>query len=236
MTAVFLIQNFTPVKFVITTSVRFLLFFSFIIFFGCKGQQALNSKVITKTIWVADHYGCQQGYIQACLLVKTNEAENYKDFNGTIEGFKYAAGNTYKLQVSESDPFNYTLIKVLETIPTKTKGIPLASQWVIVGFYDEQGNLQYDSLKTGNIVIAPDLKSFTGNAGCNPMRGAATVADENKIKLGPVENLRKKCPNIESENKMIEALESATAYKIDGAVLILFKNKTPLAQFESYRN
>lgn len=220
----------------IATPARFLLIFLFIIFFGCKSQQPLNSTIITKTIWVADHYGCQQGYFQACLLVKTDEAENWKDFNGTINGFKYAVGNTYKLQVSESDPLNYTLIKVLETKPSQTKGIPLASQWVIVGFYDEQGKVQYDSLKTGNIVIAQDLKSFTGNAGCNSMRGAITVADENKIKLGPVENLRKKCPNIASENKMIEALESATEYKIDGAVLTLFKFKTPLVQFESYRN
>ena len=221
-------MNFNPFQFCLLLVLLF--------FFSCKGQQAVSSKAINKTIWIADHYGCQQGYIQACLLIKTNENENWKDFNGTIDGFKYTAGNEYKLEVIESTPLNFTLIKILEVTPAKTKGIPLASQWVIVGFYDEQGSLQYDSLKTGNIIIAKDLKSFNGNAGCNTMRGALIVSDGNKVKLGPVENLRKKCSNIASENKMIEALESTTEYKIEGAVLILSKNKIPLVQFESYRN
>ncbi len=217
-------------------AVRLFIFLA-LLFVGCKGQQAA-SKIDsqTKTIWVADHYGCQQGYFKACLLVKTTEQDNFKDFNGTIEDFKYEVGNTYTLQVIETAPLTYKCLKVLEVIPTKSKGIRLASQWVLVGFYDEQSVLQYDSLKAGYITIAEDLKSFTGNTGCNAMRGAVAVADPNKIEIGPVENLRKKCPNSASENKLIEALEKTNTYKIDGGIIIFYNNQTPLIQLESYRN
>lgn len=219
-----------------STSVRLFLFLA-VLFLSCKGQQTVNkSSPEIKTIWVADHYGCQQGYIKACLLVKTTEQENYKDFNGTIEDFKYEAGNAYTLQVIETAPLTYKCMKVVDVIPAKNKGVKLASQWVLVGFYDEQNVLQYDSLKVGNIIIAEDLKSFTGDGGCNAMRGAVAVTDPNKIKLGPIESLRKKCPNNASEKKLIEALENTNTYKIDGGSIIFYNNQMPLIQFESYRN
>ena len=53
---------------------------------------------------------------------------------------------------------------------------------------------------------------------------------------GPVDNMRKRCPNADAEKRLLEALDCVTDYKIEGAVLKLYCKEKLVVQFESYKN
>ena len=59
---------------------------------------------------------------------------------------------------------------------------------------------------------------------------------DGKIKIGPVESMNKKCPNVATEKKLLEALQCVTSYKVEGALLKLYCEEKAVLQFESYRN
>lgn len=123
----------------------------------------------------------------------------------------------------------------LKTAASETKSVKLSNTWIIKAFIID-GILVYDSTKTALFTISSDEKYFTGNTGCNAMRGAVQVEPDGKIKMGPVESLRKRCVNAEAEKKFIEALECTTNYTIEGDILKLFCNDKPVALFEKTKD
>jgi heat shock protein HslJ len=130
----------------------------------------------------------------------------------------------------------YTSCRAQNVKVSPEKKLSLSNEWVLTGFYNDGGKLIYDSTKSAELVISPDQKFFTGNTGCNAMRGEIKTEDDGKIKIGPVESNRKRCPNSEKEKRFLEALQCVTDYKIDGAFLNLFCNEKLVLQFECYKN
>ncbi|MEO8146376.1 MAG: META domain-containing protein [Bacteroidia bacterium] len=122
-----------------------------------------------------------------------------------------------------------------KTNATEAKSMKLSNEWAFQGFFND-GKLVVDQSKSIELTISPDEKFFTGNTGCNGMRGPIMVEANGKIKIGPVENGRKHCPNSEAEKKLLEALDCVTDYKIEGAILKLYCNEKSVMQFESYKN
>lgn len=117
-----------------------------------------------------------------------------------------------------------------------TNKMKLSNEWVLTGFFDSNDLLISDSSKSAILAISTDENFFTGNTGCNAMRGGVIAETEGKIKIGPVESMRKRCPNAENEKKFLAALDCVTNYKIDGSILILYCNEKHVLQFECNKN
>jgi len=120
------------------------------------------------------------------------------------------------------------------TTSNTNQTIKLNSFWVIAAFY-ENGNVSYPQTKLATISIANDLKSFTGETGCNSMRGPLTITGDS-IKFGHIAHTRRSCEHSATEQKVLQALQQVNRYEIKSAELTLFQNQTPIIQFESYRN
>jgi len=138
----------------------------------------------------------------------------------------------------------FTLISMLSIISCKAqkvnstadKAVKLSNEWVFEGFFNDELKLVYDSSKSVEIIISPQENFFTGNTGCNAMRGTLTTEPGGKIKFGYPEALNKRCANIETEKRLLQLLECVTNYTIEGAILKLYCNEKAVMQFESYKN
>ncbi len=58
-------------------------------------------------------------------------------------------------------------------------------------------------------------QNFNGNAGCNNFFAAFELSDENEIMLGHPGMTRKMCPNMETEDALMQALGQVKTYKTD---------------------
>ena len=113
--------------------------------------------------------------------------------------------------------------------------VKLTYNWFLAGIYDEAGNLVKDDSKSVELNIAPDEKTFSGNTGCNAMRGPLLADKSGAIKLGPVESMRtKRCANAEKEKKILEMLDCVSRYRIEGKQLVLFCDEKPRLLFERH--
>jgi heat shock protein HslJ len=196
-----------------------------------------------KTIWVADHQvDCQGVGPMKCFLIKYAEEEEWQNYYGTIDRFKFVEGFEYKIQVKETPIQNppadapdvkWTLARVLSKKEAEIPRLPLASQWILESYYDGNAWVSAGS-KSAYITIARDLKSFTGTGGCNRLRGNLDV-NANNVKFGQIISTKMACDKLQAETKFINVLESATSFEIKGAELFLYKDGQPIVSLESYR-
>jgi heat shock protein HslJ len=117
----------------------------------------------------------------------------------------------------------------------QSKGLPLASQWIIAAFY-EDGEAVYSESKSSYITIHSDLQTFDGNGACNRISGKMEAdTEKHSIRFFDIVSTKMACPHIAQETKFINMLHSATSYQIDGGEMTLYKGKQKLLQLESYR-
>jgi heat shock protein HslJ len=73
---------------------------------------------------------------------------------------------------------------------------------------------------------------MTGNGGCNAIGGSFETRDANQISFSEIIATRMACPDMEIEDRLMKALESADSYSIKSDTLTLNRpGMTPLARF-----
>lgn len=123
---------------------------------------------------------------------------------------------------------------LLSSCGTTTKSVDITGEWNVVSVEGKQ--------VTGNPYIGFDTENgrLYGNAGCNRIMGGFEIDSVNPghIGLTNVASTRMMCPDMETEQKVLEALNEVTGFKSsatgveltdkDGKVLIsLEKRETP---------
>lgn len=119
----------------------------------------------------------------------------------------------------------------VETDVIEHSGLPLATQWILESF-NEKGFQK--NTKSSYININDDLKTYTGNAGCNTIRGEIIVKDDN-IKFDKGIMTEMACDNLKQEDLFVKNLNKASKYKIIGGELFLYEGDNLLMTLESFR-
>lgn len=84
------------------------------------------------------------------------------------------------------------------------------------------------------IVFEQDGNKLLGNGGCNILNGQYSIENNAAITISNVVSTRMTCPEIETEQKLIVALQSANTFVVKEDFLFLLKGtKDTLAQFQS---
>lgn len=85
--------------------------------------------------------------------------------------------------------------------------------------------------KTPFIMFTEQDSRVQGNAGCNGFGGLLEVEGQEGIKISEIAATQMACPNLELEQRFIEALRNANSYTITGDTLLLGSAQTnPLAK------
>lgn len=121
----------------------------------------------------------------------------------------------------------------LAKVPQKQKGnLPLASQWIIEVFNDKTDKVPVT--KNSYFTIQEDLKSFSGNGGCNSMSGSLKVKDD-FIHFSDIMITEMACEHLAQEQIFMENLQKVNKYEIKGGELFLYQDNTLIMTMESFR-
>ncbi|MDR0834143.1 MAG: META domain-containing protein [Candidatus Symbiothrix sp.] len=76
--------------------------------------------------------------------------------------------------------------------------------------------------------------TVSGNAGCNQFNGSYALKEGNRIHFEQMATTMKMCLNMDTETKLLKALEIADNYNVTASTLILNRARmAPLAKFEA---
>lgn len=205
-----------------------------------------------------NHVDCQGVGPMKCMEVKFVYANPWQLFYNSIEGFNFEPGYRYKIKVLETKVANppadgsnlkYKLMKVYykrknataspsqpANPPKPVQGnLPLASQWVLAYFVDEDGQKVYPPNKSSHLTIASSLKEVSGNSGCNTFGGPVSITGD-KMAFGNLFMTKMFCvETAKQETRFMGVLSSTSTYSITGAELTLYQNGKPVAVLESHR-
>lgn len=118
---------------------------------------------------------------------------------------------------------HYVLNRVTETITGRYwKLIEIQGQAVAEGSTQKEPYIQLNS----------DDQRVEASGGCNGMGGTYELSEPNRIKFSQLIGTMMACENMEVENGLRRALESADSYHLQGDTLQLFRARmAPLAKF-----
>jgi len=202
---------------------------------SCGNAKEENLK--TSTYYVnSAKAACEGVGKMQCLQIKKGEQMpdgNWSNFYGSIEGFKYQQGYTYKLSVQEEqlDPatvpadassIKYTLIEVLEKKQDPT--FRLHDIWALQAINRDkittEANEKTNKQPRLEIFIAE--KRIGGTDGCNNLFGTISTVTETELKFSKMGSTKMMCPNMEVPNAFTKALDETTMYKLDKLHLYLY--------------
>ncbi|PJJ60953.1 META domain-containing protein [Hymenobacter chitinivorans] len=90
--------------------------------------------------------------------------------------------------------------------------------------------------QTPYLVLQGGRARAEGRAGCNKFSGPYTLAEDGRLRLGPLLTTRSTCPDIQTEISFLQALNQAQRYRISGSTLRLYAADTlgaPLARLKA---
>jgi copper homeostasis protein (lipoprotein) len=106
------------------------------------------------------------------------------------------------------------------------------SRWVLVRIGDKQVMVE-EGKPEPYIVLQGTTKQIVGHAGCNRLSGGYTIERDTLI-LSEIRTTRMACPEVETENAFLNALETVVRWKLmDNQLLLLDKAGAHVLQFES---
>ncbi len=85
-----------------------------------------------------------------------------------------------------------------------------------------------------HLVLHSASQRLSGFAGCNTLRGRHTQRGT-QLALTALASTRKACPQMQQEQRFIELLGVANAYRIEGQVLSLLQGETVRITFQATR-
>ena len=170
-----------------------------------------------KTYYIADHYGKN-----GTLLYRTAPGEDWKVFDGKLEGFTYEEGYEYKVKVQidkQGENLSYKLLSVeskkqtdfLQRMAELRNNLNKVWQLTSLKGVPVPDNLPYFKIQ-GNEI--------TGFSGCNKFFGKLTYDLQGHFEPREITGTKKACANVmEMEKAMYKALSSARFYSLDEGVL-----------------
>ena len=103
------------------------------------------------------------------------------------------------------------------------------TQWHLVQL---MGRETITDAKSVNIKFLADDR-MVGNGGCNNIQAKYKIDENRAIEIGQISSTMMMCPNMEMEQQLMNALQSATHYQMDGPNLMLLCNGELNAVFEA---
>jgi len=215
--------------------------FSFIILLltvlGMNNCTTPNETSTTETWWInSAKVECTGVAPMSCLQIQKGEiidSEKWEFFYSTIEGFEYQPGYIYQIKVSVEDrpapipaDASSKIYKLVEVLSKEVdQRLRITNIWKVI----EVGNIKNPmSLKSKEPLIFEfdgSKNTYSGDAGCNTIRGEIKVNDGKNLVLGPGATTRMACPDMTVEMAIGRALNDTRTYYIEINQLI-FKNES----------
>jgi copper homeostasis protein (lipoprotein) len=106
------------------------------------------------------------------------------------------------------------------------------SRWVLVRIGDKPVMAE-EGKPEPYIVLQGATKQVVGHAGCNRLSGGYTIEGD-MLRLSEITTTRMACPNLETENSLLNALETVARWKLmDNQLALLDRSGAQILQFES---
>ena len=175
-----------------------------------------------------------------CTIVQ-NDTETKGDFAWSTDGGKivllglnkpeyFMVGENYLKTVSKKGKE----LKNGEYILNKTNELSIVEKyWRLIELYGKPIHLTEAAREPSIILKSSDFR-INAFGGCNSINGTYEIdAEKNRIKFSKMVSTLMACPNMETEDKLKQALETADNYSTDGEFLSLNKARmAPLARFK----
>lgn len=202
---------------------------------SCGDSKEESPKTVTYYVNSAK-VECEGAGKMQCLQIKKGETmpeSDWSNFYGTIEGFDYQQGYTYKISVKEEtlDPakvpadastIKYTLVEVLEKKQDPT--FRLHDIWALRAINCEdifsETNKKPSKQPTLEIFVAE--KRIGGTDGCNSIFGSIENVTATDISFSKIGGTKMACPYMEIPNTFNQKLSTVTNYKIENLHLYLY--------------
>ena len=105
--------------------------------------------------------------------------------------------------------------------------------WKLTELFGEPVNTS-EGGREAHIIFKKEDSRITGNGGCNTFNGSYTLQSGNRISFSKTMSTMMMCSAMETETKMLQAIEMADNYVANGEKLVLNKARmAPLARFEA---
>ncbi|WP_432410486.1 DUF4377 domain-containing protein [Rasiella sp. SM2506] len=195
---------------------------------SCGDTKENNSKTVTYYI-NSTKVACEGVGKMQCLQIKKGEtmpAGDWSNFYGSIEGFDYQQGYTYKLLVKEEtlDPakvpadassMSYTLAEVLDKKQDPT--FRLHDIWALqaINGKDISSETHQKPNKQPTLEIFVAEKRIAGTDGCNSLFGSIETLTETQLSFSKMGSTKMMCPSMKVPNAFTEALSNTQTYKIE---------------------
>jgi copper homeostasis protein (lipoprotein) len=106
------------------------------------------------------------------------------------------------------------------------------SRWVLVRIGDKPV-MTMEGRPEPYIVLQGATKQVVGHAGCNRLSGGYTMEGD-ALRMAEITTTRMACPELETENAFLNALETVVRWKLmDNQLVLLDKSGTAVLQLES---
>ncbi len=113
-------------------------------------------------------------------------------------------------------------------------------EYPLVGTYWKVIEVNGDTVSTHNsmereayIMLGKDNK-FQGNGSCNTLMGSYEIKEGNRISFSGVGSTMMACPAMETESKVLQAIQTCDNYSLHGKYLTLNKARmAPLIRLEA---
>lgn len=180
----------------------------------------------------------------SCLQIQKGEdfdASNWQLFYDLIEGFEYEPGYIYQIKVNvtkkaepipaDASSLKYELVKIVsKEMDTRLR---LTNIWKVIQVGEIENPLSQKSSEALVFEFNASEMSYSGDLGCNSVRGSIKNLDESNLEFGLGASTKMACMNMSVENGILQAITNTKAYQIaenqltlfdeSGAVLMLFQ-------------
>jgi len=207
---------------------------------GCEKGENTN-----ETWWInSAKKDCMGVGPMSCLQIQkgdTFDPGSWQLFYDQIQGFDYVPGFIYKIEVkvtqkaepipADASSLKYELVKIVsKEMDTRLR---LTNIWKVL----KVGEIENPRNQKSNEVLIFELKasemSYSGDLGCNTVRGSIKALDGSTLEFGPGASTRMACMDMAVENEILQAITNTKTYQIaenqltlldeNGATLMLFQ-------------
>lgn len=103
--------------------------------------------------------------------------------------------------------------------------------WVLLSLEGEEVEMQNDT-KTAYMRLQENENDVSGFTGCNRLSGNYTLSGT-QLRFSKLRSTRMACPDMATENKLLEVLGQVTSYNITGDLLTLYGGQKVVATFKT---
>lgn len=200
-----------------------------LLFFSCAKEDE-------KTIFVNDiMVNCVGVSPQKCFQIRENESDPWYNHYGTIEGFEFEPGYSYKLKVRVAEVDNPAADQLSETfvlldVLKKTKvevdksAMPIdQGSWLVTRVKDRT-----DFKRNPTLTVTLPQGQIQGSTSCNKFFGNVEIGS-NTFRANKIASTKMMCDDMTIEQVFLENLNLVTSYKIENETLQLMSNDGKIA-------